>query len=163
MPLTDYTSFQEVRAALGVEDDELSDDTLSLPMYETKLGISLDQIDSTLQAAFLVIAAKVATTRTTPETLVFDRTRLFATYAVAIACIPSIGLRAMKGESDEKADYSRFSGTNLQDLANGLAADFEGISLGLQKAYAAFNASTVTKVVRVFIAGSSPSSDPVTG
>ena len=53
MPLTDYTSYDEVRAALGVSAEELEDETLQLDFYSISLTAELEDIADTLVSGVL--------------------------------------------------------------------------------------------------------------
>lgn len=163
MALTDYTSALEVRAALGVDETELTDASLALPMYETELGISLSLVSANLQADYLVINAKTAKTRSTAEELVLQRTRLFSTYTIATVALTSLPLGTFKGESDEKADYTRFSGNVQDQVAARIATRLERATTALASAYGALIQVTAIVTDRIFAAPSSPSYDPVTG
>ena len=48
MLLSDFCSYAEVRAALGVEEDELEDATLALPVYSNNLELELLDLSLTL-------------------------------------------------------------------------------------------------------------------
>ena len=48
MPITDYAAYDEIRAVLGVSDEELEDATLALPMYEKLLNMELLDISEDL-------------------------------------------------------------------------------------------------------------------
>ncbi len=55
--LTDYTSYDEIRAVLGVSDEELEDGTLALPLYLTMLLMEFDDIEPTLDVQYTDIKA----------------------------------------------------------------------------------------------------------
>ena len=45
--LTEYTTYEEIRAVLGVADEELEDVVLAQPLFERQLILDLDDINST--------------------------------------------------------------------------------------------------------------------
>lgn len=163
--LTDYLTTQEVREAIGIEDDELSDTSLALPMYETELGIALSLVGTTgtLQQDYATIAAKDPTVRTATESALYSQTRLYAVYTTGLAVLPSLPLRAMKGESDEKADYTRFGGNVHDQVAERLSAAAARVLVALGKTYDSFNQVDATSTVRTYFTSASPSYDPITG
>jgi hypothetical protein len=83
MSLTTYCDFGEVRSALGVNDIELSDLVLGLPVYEMGLIRELNRLSTSLNAAFLTIYAKTRASRTPDEAELHDSVRLFSVYAAA--------------------------------------------------------------------------------
>lgn len=162
--LTDYLSFPEVRQAIGVEDDELTDDALSLPMYETELGIALAQVgDGGLQDLYLTVLAKDDTVRSAIEKKLYNQTRLYAVYSMALVALTATPLQAMKGEGDEKANYSRFGGDVHQQVLDRVTAAAERTLVALSGTYATATSVVVTRVSRVYMAAASPSYDPITG
>jgi len=165
MALTDYLSFAEVREAIGIEDDELSDDTLSLPMYRTELSIALASVGTggTLDADYRTAAQLDEGSRTADQQMLFDFTRLFAVYTVALAVLPSVPLRAMKGESDEKSDYTRFGGNVHDQVYQRLTTSLERSLQALSALYARIQNSGATRPVLTVMGTVSPSYDPISG
>jgi hypothetical protein len=104
MPITTYTTYGDVRAALGVSEMELTDTELELAMYENALELAMDEVtlDSglTLQAAFAAA---------TPTSRIKRLTQLYATYAVAEVAANALSMLAPKTISDSKTSLSRFS------------------------------------------------------
>lgn len=165
MALTDYLTFAEVRQAIGVEDDELTDDSLSLPMYETELAIALGSVGSTgtLQTDYLTWAAMAVTDRTAPQQNLYMLTRLYAVYSTCIACMPWVALGTIKGESDEKADYTRFGGNVQEAMQVAVTASSERALIALSTAYANYLQLTTPRVSLSYSVAASPSYDPITG
>jgi len=50
--ITDYTTYDDIRAALGVESEEISDATLGLTLYSSYLDGELEDIDFTLPTVY---------------------------------------------------------------------------------------------------------------
>lgn len=103
--LTDFTSYDEIRAVLGVSDDELEDSTLSLPMYLTTLTLGLGDIDATLETQYLTL--KAAATLTPKEQKLLDVVSVFSAYAVAQHLLTSMPLFAPKRITDGRAETDR--------------------------------------------------------
>ena len=163
MALTDYTSFDEVRSALGVDSDELQDTTLSLPRFETELGIALELVSVTLQSDFILISAIDVGTRTALEKSVYDRTRLFSAFSVASSCLSGLPLFTMKGESDNKADYTRFSGNLHEQVSENVMGALDSYRAALLRAYQTYKDGGQTVVSRPYFIAVSPTYDPVIG
>jgi hypothetical protein len=53
MRLLDLTSYDQVRAVLGVSDEELTDTTLALPIYWRKLQMDLETVHPDLEALYI--------------------------------------------------------------------------------------------------------------
>ena len=163
MAITDYTTYAEVRAALGLNSDELTDDTLSLQLYSSQLDAEIDQISTTLAADYATIKAKVISARTSAEKKVYDGVALFAPFAVAKALAPSLPLLAPKTITDGKASVTRDSASPYKAALENAEAMYETARQYLIDAYAGFTSVSVTTTLRPFLGISSPSVDPVTG
>ncbi len=164
MALTDYLSFDEVRQSIGVDEDELSDDSLSLPMYATELTIALGAVgDGALQALYTTVAQLDPASRTAQQQQLYDLTRLYAVYSTALACLPGIPLQAMKGEADEKADYTRFGGNVHDQVMARLTTSAERSLLALTALYIKIASLDATPVVRTLFLATGNNYDPITG
>lgn len=108
--LTDYTSKNEVRAALGVSTKELKDAQLDLPMYVSGLLVNLNAINSGLNA--LYVSLKDAPNPSDSQKTFIDAVKLYSAYAVASQVSPSLALLAVKSITDGKAAIDRFSGSD---------------------------------------------------
>lgn len=109
--ITDYTSYNEVRATLGVSEFEITDATLAMPLYASALQRELrGTIDSTGKSLYTYFDDLSAEeTLTDAEDTLFGLIKEFSTYIVAESCLTGISLQAMKTESDGKAVQTRFS------------------------------------------------------
>lgn len=163
MSLDPFTSTSEVRGVFGVSDEELEDATINLEHYRLQLQEELHRIHSGLEAAFTAMSAK-GDQRTDVEQVVWRRTRVFATYAVARVLLVALPMFGVKDVSDGKATFSRFADSPYKATAEAIqeqyrvarAAVVEAIPLvGLQ------GASVVG--IPTLIASAAPASDRVTG
>ena len=83
MALLDYTSPEDIRAVLGVDDIELSDDTLALSIYEMQVRLDLEDISDSLSDDYLAAAALPSDTRSALEQKLVELTQLFSAYSVS--------------------------------------------------------------------------------
>lgn len=161
MALLDYTTYADVRAALGVSEDELSDDTLALSLYSSNLKLELLEINSGFPALYATLKDKDP--RTSDEDLLYESTRLFATYSVAKQCCASLPMFGPKEVSDSKAAMVRFSDSPYKETAKQVYKQYEANKLRVVDAYRIVAVASGTRTQRVFMAVSQPTNDPVTG
>lgn len=112
--LTDYTTYAEVRAILGVSIHELPDSILALPNCSRALHTRLysttgtfGSITGTLIDIFDDLSAKASLTGAEDNMLALIQQ--YAAYVVAEACLSGLSLLVMKTESDGEALQTRFS------------------------------------------------------
>jgi hypothetical protein len=167
MPLAPYTTGNEVRAAIGVTEKELSDDTLDLDIYSKNLVMELDGIgdnDGALVTAFAVVDAIADTDRTALQRRFFDAVTLFAPYVVALQLETSAPLFAPKAITDGKAALTRHSESPFKDAFDRCKQYAERFRQSLEQRWAAYNTtSTEAPAAPTLFAVSTPSTDPVTG
>lgn len=167
MSLTTYCEFDEVRSALGVNDLELKDSVLALPVYEMGLVRELNKISTSLAAAFSSIVAKSLSVRTDDEVALYDAVHLFAVYAVARQVGVSLPIFAPKDIGDGKATLSRFSGEPFKSTLEGVDSYYQITREGVRQALEVYEGSTATASTSLTPAtlfkASTRSYDPVTG
>ena len=106
-PISDYTTPDDIRAALGVSAKDLKDATLALAIYSSHLEIDLEGISPTLPATYDAILNK--TPPLTPEEeRILSTAQFFATYSVAKHLSVSLPIFAPKQIADGKASLQRF-------------------------------------------------------
>jgi hypothetical protein len=161
--ITDYTSFEDVRAALGVSEEEIADETLGLESVSTLLDEDLLEINSDLPTIFADLAADEANW-TAKEKRLHGLIRLYATYAVAFRLLDSAALFGFLQVADGRASTSR-----VPDAYKNLRADVTAM-LGRVKAklitalLAVFPGTTVPTLSTVtFFSAVGTATDPVTG
>jgi len=159
MLITDYTTYADVRAALGVSDEELEDATLALESFAIGLKLDLEDVDLTLPAAYDALPA----TRTDAQERFYATARIFAMYAVARQLTTSLPLFSPKTVSDGKASIGRYADGPYKDVIKRVQAEYDRYRTRLEKAYAAMNSTGYTLTIPTFISVVSPASDPVTG
>lgn len=163
MLVTDYTTCAEIRAALGVSDDELEDVTIQLPMYSNMLEMELEEVAVTLPATYTTVSA--LTVKTDDQARFLNAAHLFATYAVAKQLTVSLPLFSPEQLTDGKAAFKRSSQGNPYALViEAVTKDFSRFKKRLEQLFAVVNSSTASNtVMRNLMSVSSPSYDPVTG
>jgi len=116
MAITDYTTYDDIRAVLGVEDDELTDATIGLSIYENTLSLALTATSGVLSPSTetrnLAEQHEYISNLVSPTD---DETKMLLTivnYAccvVAAALSSSLPMLAPKIQSDGKSTLTRFA------------------------------------------------------
>lgn len=132
--LIQFTDFDSIRSVLGVSDDELSDATLILPLYELQLKSELNKLNATLLADYLTVSAQTIPP-TALESSFLDSVRLFCTYSVATQAAKSMPMFAPRVLTDGKASFTRFSEA-YKDVIESLKPLLMGAKQGVRKGYA---------------------------
>lgn len=157
--LLDYTTPEEIRAVLGVDEVDIADATLALPIYESYLTMELEDIDVTLPDLFATTSA--LPTPTAAETRFLTIAKMFATFALAKHLTGSLPLFALKQESDGKAQASRFDNP-YRDVINSVNREYDRVKSKLLNAMQAISAPTTTSTPRVYFSTVALSTDPIT-
>lgn len=164
MELTEYTSFNDIRAALGVSDDEIDDATLSLPLYSLNLASELDDVSPTLQSSFDAIREVAPADQTDNQKRLNRDVRLFATYAVAQHLTSSLPLFSPREFSDGKASFGRYQQNPYKDVIKAIDANYNKFKLKVIEVLALLNSEQTAAVApRTFLIGVSSTRDPITG
>lgn len=132
--LTDYTSYAEVRAILGVSIYELADETLALPLFtqvlQTRLRSTVGTFAGTtgsLTAMFDELSAVVSPTEAQEDFLVLIKQ--YASYVVAETCLTGLSLFAPKQVADGKSSETRFSSeATFKDVAVSIRQELARLS-----------------------------------
>ncbi len=167
LAITDYTSFDEVRAALGVSDEEVSDTTLGLPMYgnhlEGEMQALADDLSLTedITDTVSIIGAIAPASRTKQQKRVLSNVALFATYAVARHLGTSLAMMAPKAITDGKAGFTRFSDGPYKSVLMQVEKQYESARNALAGALSTLNSTVASDIPLVFFGVSSPDKDPV--
>lgn len=119
--LIDFASYDEIRAVLGVSDDELEDGTLALPMWLTMLRLELGDISEQLEDRYMFTRAQ--STPTPQEQKLLDVVSVFSAYAIAKHLLTSLPLFAPKRITDGRAEVDR------------VADPFESVRQGVNSNY----------------------------
>lgn len=160
MLITAFTSYGDVRAALGVSDDELSDATLSLGLYEDALSADMDDVSPDLESTFAALS--VIAEPSAAQKRVLTHTRLFATYSVARQMLTSLPLFAPKSVEDGKARVER-QADPLRDTIKSVNAEYNKYRNSLTQALEALGTTATVTTARTYMSAVAPASDPITG
>jgi hypothetical protein len=105
LTLPDYTSYDEIRAVLGVSDEEIEDTTLALPIYAQKLEFEMEEISVNLQGFYTTALAAVPPTAA--QTKLLNTVQVFSAYAIAKHLLGSASLFAPRRIGDGRAETER--------------------------------------------------------
>lgn len=161
--ITDYTTHEDVRAVLGVEADELENETLELHVYASGLESDLYEINPQLQTIFKDIGLKPVDTKTDKELRVESLTKAFATYSLAKQVSTSLPMFAPRSLADGKASLTRFSGEPYADVIDNINAQYKITRSRLQAALDDLLTFTRTRSAAAIFFAVKPDYDPVTG
>lgn len=125
MALVEFTSFDEVRAALGVSDDEIEDSTLALPIYEFNLKQELRAVSAGILSSFATVSTISADSRSDLEAQLYEAVWLFSTYAVALHLTTSLPMFSPKEMTDSKASFVRYAQGNIESVVAGVRQQYE--------------------------------------
>lgn len=161
--LTEYTSYAEVRAVLGVSPEELEDATLALAVYSAALTADIEDVNLGIPDQFAAVAAVAADSRTPDQVRFYDTVRLFATYAVARQLSSSLPLFGPKDISDGKASFSRFADSPYKATIAEVRNQFDRLRTRLDTAYSKLSAGQASSVALNVLSIAGLPTDPVTG
>jgi hypothetical protein len=167
MAITSYTSYDAIRALLGVAATELEDDTLALPMYEDQFLLELSDIDgggSAVTTLYATILAIEQVDRTTNQQRFFTLVNLLGGYSVARQLLASSELFAPKRITDGAAAVER-AGEHYDRLREGIQASYNIVLSRIKTLLATLDGSAevATRTSRTFITSTGLATDPVTG
>jgi hypothetical protein len=127
-----------------VNDIELTDSILALPVYEMGLVRELNRLSTSLNAAFSTIHSLLPEARTTAEATLHDAVRLFSVYAVSKQVGVSLANFAPKDVGDGKATISRYSGEPFEKVMARVDEYYGALRADLRSAYDAYASTTST-------------------
>lgn len=139
MSVNTYTTYSEIRAALGVAELELPDETLALPLYETQLQLELEDISPLVLTTYDTIVGIAEGSRTADQKSFFAICRLFSTYCVANQLVKTLKMFGLKRTTDGKAEGERFDPN--EDVVDGIAQGYQAMRTRLRGALAKLNPS----------------------
>src|SRR5574340_895612 len=158
--LTLYTTYADVRAALGVDDDELTDITLGLKLYDDSLEADLRDIGAGVASTFATVSALL--NPTTAQSWFLTCVRSFSTYAVARALLPAMPSFSPQSIEDGKARVQRFD-TPYREKSKAINEEYGRWQNRLQTAFGAIGQAATPTPARGYMSVITPGRDPVTG
>lgn len=161
--LTEYTTYAEVRAALGVSEEEIDDTTLELQMYESLLEEDLDAVSPIVRTTWLALPEDESL-RTADEVKFAQRLRLYSTYSVAAELLTSVELFGYLKVADGRASTERRPQAFDTIKANVLAMQVKARAWLLASLELLVPGTPVTPAGTISWTSSvAPATDPVTG
>ena len=162
MALTAFTTYAEVRAVLGVSDNDIADATLALPMYEDMLRMELDTVNVGVYPKFVEVAAVASPTEA--QRIFLRYFRLFCSYAVAKSLASALPMFGPKSIGDGKATMSRFSDSPYKVTVEKVEAEFGRMTNLLTASYNTVSSTaTASSFTRPWFVSTGLAVDPVTG
>lgn len=158
--LTDYTTFADVRAALGVNEDDIQDSVLSLSIYNILLTQDFEDIDVTIESVYATKSA--LTSPTAAESRFIDACRLFATFSIANQLTITLPLFAAQQITDGKAQVNRFDNP-YKDVMAYVLGQYDRARNKLKDAFEAVGETLTVVQPKLYFKNFAPATDPVTG
>lgn len=159
--LTEYTSYADVRAALGVSEEEIDDETLDLPIFGTLLDEALLEVNAAVLPAWNGLPADAD--RTADEARFAALVSLFSTYAVAYELLNSAELFGFLKVADGRASTERTTDA-FKNLRANIAAMRKRVKALLLAALLVIEPETSIPTVSasIFVSAVGGATDPVT-
>jgi hypothetical protein len=132
MALLTYTTYDEIRAALGVSDTELPDTVLALPMYNVFAANVLEDVHANLADDFAAMSALPSPTAA--QSRFIDLVKLYVLFGIAKQLTTSLPLFSVSQLSDGRAGFSRYDEA-YKDLIGGIEQNLLSIRYRLYASY----------------------------
>lgn len=155
--LSKYTSFDSVRAALGVSVKEIPDAVLDSDIYAYFVQIELDEISATLRTEFESIYAPG---NTAAEIAKYDAVRVFSAYATAYKASDSLPLSSPKDIVEGKSSISRYADSPYRAVIDEVRKAYIFYKKQLETI---IDPTEVATTPATLMSTSTPDFDPVTG
>jgi hypothetical protein len=110
MPLLTYTSYDAIRAVLGVAETEILDSVLALPMYDLQFTLDLEALDNgggKAAAQYTTCSAILIGARTANQQRYIDLINLLCAYSVAQKLLDNLPMFAPQTIQEGKASTVR--------------------------------------------------------
>lgn len=163
MALTDYTTYAEVRAVLGVSTTELPDSILALSIYAMQATLALEDVYVDIPTDYATISALPS--KTVPQQRFVDLVKLYVPYRVAKELLTSLPMFSVKQLSDGRAEFQRQADV-FADVRDGVDAAISSLRYRLAAAYKSLfplNGVTVTAPTLTVTLATGLATNPVTG
>lgn len=168
MALTDYTTYDTVRAVLGVSPKELKDETLALDLWEQQFLLEMSDVDggggaaATLYAAIKLIDEG---SRSAQQTQFFNVYNMLAGYSVARQLLSPQVMFSPIRITDGRAEIERFKDSNFDRVREGVQSTYSSLLKRLTTLLVAMvpGATVPVPTTRRVISSVGLGTDPVTG
>lgn len=160
--LTEYTTYDDIRAALGVSTEEIDDATLGLESFLTLLEEDLLAVNSAVPTAWAALPSDPDTD--TAEQKRFRRlVKLYSTYAVAYRLLDSAEMFGFLKVADGRASAER-AAKAFENLRVNVSVMLGKVKVLLLDALLGVSPSAVipASVVSSYVSGVPGGTDPVT-
>lgn len=136
--LTTYTTNDEIRAALGVAEEEIEDVVLALPNYELVLSFDLEDLgvfSPTIEATFLTLIDTTATpSPSVNEARFVSILKVYAAYVIARHLLRTLAMFAPQTIKDSKTELQRVSDP-YENVRAGVESFYQLMQVRLLKAF----------------------------
>lgn len=162
MALTDFTTYAEVRAVLGVSEPEITDTVLALPMYEVLLTEDLRELNEDLEADFL--AADALPSPTADQARFVYLVETYCGHKIGSLLIGSLPMFAPRVITDSSSGFERMADP-YQNMRQAITDTLAYLRVRVLEAYATLTPAAPAPIptVRVLVANVGLGTDPVTG
>lgn len=103
--LTEYTTYDDIRAALGVAPEEITDEVLALTSYEQILTFDLYALTPAIGPYYLALSG----TLSADQERFKDLMQVYATYVIAQHLLTSLPMFGPQNIKDAKTELQRVS------------------------------------------------------
>lgn len=160
MSLLNYTTYDDIRAALGVNDEELEDGVLGLQLYEDNLSFELSDIHPDLDALHTTLESTPVLT--SAQERFMAACRGFATYAVARSLTSTLPMFGPKSIEDGKARMERFADPYKATI-EAVNKSYTTWKARLEAAYGTLMSTSKSTVFMSYAVSATPAYNPITG
>jgi hypothetical protein len=133
---------------LGVSSKELTDTTLQQSNNVTHVELALEDVSMNLIALYISVAAIDELSRTVQEQRFYKLTRLYATYALALALSGSLSMFGVSRLTDGKAEFNRFN--EIESIVEAIGATLATLKLKLAAAFGELGGQGATPAQQTF-------------
>lgn len=161
--VTDYATTADIRALLGVSEEEIEDATINSAVFSTQLEATLDDMSPLLATNYAAIKLIPEVNRTPVQVKFLKTAALYAAYIVAYDMLTSMTHFAPERVTDGKAEFQRFD--RWADLKEGLMGGINTFKIKTRNALAAVDSNFVptAPATRLSIVSTGVAFNPVTG
>lgn len=160
--LIQFTSYDQIRAVLGVSELELEDDTLALPLYHHTLLWDLELISEPLSETYLAALNLAPGGRTAAQQKLVDLVQVYSSYQVSKTLLTSLPYFAPKQITDGRAGTERFADV-FEVTRNGVAGSLNQVKARLRSLASSMGMPVTLPSTRQYTLGVPPATDPVVG
>lgn len=160
MAIIDYTTLNDIRAALGVNEEELEDGVITLDLYHNSLVADLEDVNLLIPDKFREV--KDLLVKTSEEERFLNCVQVFSTYAVARQLSITLPQFSPQRLEDGKAGMARVTDPHTATI-KAINGEFDRWRKRLIDAFSTLESIAADSVPRFYVGVVSPSEDPVTG